>query len=471
MNMIKAGIVTLLETGLYEYMNKKTVPEDGARLRRHLKVDSSKVHTVVGKYFNVVDPGPIANKDDANRAAELFRKESVQLLFVVSLFWSGDKGLLALLRALPGTPILYWCYTPQKTLPNHMGMSDLYRRSGAVGAMQNSAPLKKMSYDFGFVFGDPNDQQLEQDIADYARAYEVLFALNGLKIGQVGGRYEDMTGTYLDEFQLLSRFGIDMVHITPSMVMQAAQEILDADINAFIDELKSKYPVKGITDEGLYCSVRVSMATVKAAIDRGVSVLAVEDFNTEIRKMFKTRPHLWVPGLRERGMVVAMEADAVSALCLWISRQLGETTPMYTEMFTFDTERNALLMGHAAMLDPFLAKDNSGMLIRDAEMDGIDESEGAWLHFRGKTGHVVVNSLFDSGNDYTATMFQGESIENEVLDIHPNIMVQVHTPLREFFEKVMRRGMTQHYAVSYDDIAQRWRRFCEVAHIDLMEID
>lgn len=470
MNMVKAGLVTLLETGIYEYMDNRTAPEDGARLRRHLEVDSSRIKTLVGKYFNLVDPGPIANKDDANRAVEIFLKESVQLLFVVSLFWSGDKGLLALLRALPGIPILYWCYTPQKALPNHMGMPDLYRRSGAVGAMQNSAPLKKMGYDFGFVFGDPSDARLEQDIADYAKAYKVQFALNGLKIGQVGGRYEDMTGTYLDEFRLLSRFGIDVVHITPSMVMQAAQEIPDRDINAYIEELKSKYPVQGISDEGLYCAVRVSMATVKAAIDRDVSVLAVEDFNTEIRKMFKTRPHLWVPGLRERGMVVAMEADAISALCLWISRQLGETTPMYTEMFTFDTERNALLMGHAAMLDPLLAKDNSGVLIRDAEMDGIDESEGAWLHFRGKTGHVVVNSLFDSGNDYTATMFQGESIENEVLDIHPNILVEVRTPLREFFEVAMRRGMTQHYSVSYDDIAQRWRRFCEVTHIDLVEI-
>ncbi len=470
MNKVKAGVVTLLETGIYEYMDNKTSPSEGARLRKHLDVDNSKVITVIRKNFNVVDPGPIANKEDAIRATALFRKESVQLIFVISLFWSGDKGLLALLRALPGTPIIYWCYTPQKTLPNHMDMSDLYRRSGAVGAMQNSAPLKKMSYDFGFVFGDPNDPQLEQDIEDYARAYEVLFSLNGLKIGQVGGRYEDMTGTYLNEFQLLSRFGIDLVHITPSMVMQAALEIPDKDINAYINELKSKYPVQGITDEGLYCSVRVSMATVKAAVDRDVSILAVEDFNTEIRKMFKTRPHLWVPGLRERGMVVAMEADAISALCLWISRQLGETTPMYTEMFTFDTERNALLMGHAAMLDPLLAKDDSGILIRDAEMDGIDESEGAWLHFRGKTGHVVVNSLFDAGVDYTATMFQGESIENEVLDIHPNILVQIQTPLREFFEAVMRRGMTQHYAVSYDDISQRWRRFCEVAHIDLMEI-
>lgn len=470
MNQVKAGVVTLLETGIYEYMDNQTAPEEGARLRRHLASDSGKVTEVIGRHFDVVYPGPVANKEDALRAAERFRKEGVQLLLVVSLFWSGDKALLALLRALPGIPILYWCYTPEPALPDHMGMADLYRRSGAVGAMQNSAPLKKMGVDFGFLFGSPADAQLNRDIADYARAYEVLFALNGLKIGQVGGRYEDMTGTYVDEFLLLSRFGIDLVHITPSMVMDAAKEIPNGDVEDYIRALKSQYPVRGVTDEGLYRAARVSMATVKAAVDRGVCALAVEDFNAEIRRTFQTRPHLWVPGLRERGMVVAMESDAISALCLWISRHLGETTPMYTEIFTFDTERNALLMGHAAMLDPQLAKAGSGVLIRDAEMDGIDESEGAWLHFRGRTGPVVVNSLFGAGGDYTAAMFQGESIENEVLDIHPNILVRMRQPLREVFEALMRRGMTQHYAVSYDDISARWRKFCEIAHIDLMEI-
>lgn len=470
MKKVKTGVVTLLESGIYEYMNNHTTPQEGARLRNYLKSDSSMVNAVIKKYFDVVDPGPIADTEDAGRAVEQFRKEGIQLLFVVGLFWSGDKALLALLRALPGIPILYWCYTPTKELPNHMNMTDLYRRSGAVGSMQNSAPLKKMGYDFGFLFGTPDDPQLESDLADYARAYEVLFTLNGLKIGQVGGRYEEMTGTYVDEFLLLSRFGIDMVHITPSMVMDAARMIDDGDIKAYVNKLKSLYPVQGVTDEGLYCSARVSMATAKAAMDRDVSVLAVEDFNPEIRKMFKTRPQLWVPGLRERGMVVAMESDAITALCLWISRQLGETTPMYAEIFTFDIARNALLMGHAAMLDPQLAKNNSAILIRDAEMDGIDESEGAWLHFRGKTGHVVVNSLFGAGGDYTATMFEGESIENETLDIHPSILVQIQFSPRNFFEKAMRRGMTQHYGVSYDNIAQRWRRFCEIAHIDLMEI-
>jgi hypothetical protein len=97
------------------------------------------------------------------------------------------------------------------------------------------------------------------------------------------------------------------------MVEKAAEELTDTEIQAYVDELKSKYPVVGVTDEGLYCAARVSMATAKAAIDRGVSVMAVEDFNTVVMDHFKTRPQLWVPGLRERGMVASMEGDVIAA--------------------------------------------------------------------------------------------------------------------------------------------------------------
>ena len=471
MKKVVAGLISLLEPGIYDYMDNKTDPAEGARLRGFLEHDNAAVCDVVGKYFDIVNPGPVASQETADKAIQAFKDADVQLLFVVSLFWSSDKPLLKILRTFSNMPIIYWCYTPTRSLPDHMVMSDLYRRSGAVGAMQNCAPLTKMGREYSMVFGTPDDPQLEKDIADYAKAYEVLFAMNGMKIGQIGGRYEEMTGTYVDEFRLLNRFGIDLVHITPGMVEKAAEELDDAEVQAYVDELKSKYPVVGVTDEGLFYAARVSMATAKAAMDRGVSVMAVEDFNTVVMDHFKTRPQLWVPGLRERGMVASMEGDVIAALSVWISRHLGETTPMYTEMFTFDLERNALLMGHAGILDPELAKPDSVKIIRDAEMDGICESEGAWLHFRGKLGPVVVTSLFGMEGDYTSIMFTGESIENEILDIHANMLVKIDTPMRSFFQQMMKRGTNQHMSVSYDDIASRWIKFCEIAHIDLKVIE
>ena len=177
-----------------------------------------------------------------------------------------------------------------------------------------------------------------------------------------------------------------------------------------------------------------------------------------------------MPELCEHAKVVSMEADAISGLCLWISRQLGNTTPMYTEMFMFDQERNGLLFGHASMHDLELAGDNPITIIPDAELGMINETEGAWLHFAAKPGQAVINSLFGDNDGYTATMFKGEVSTTQILGIHPNAFVTVDIPIRELYSRLMKRGMTQHFSLSYDDIAEKWRKFCEVANIPLEEI-
>jgi len=460
----------LLENSLYDFINNEKEPEEGQRLAGYLLQDSEAVIAQLSKYFDLSDPGPVTNVADAEKAARQFKADGVRMLIVVSLFWSGDKPLLRLLRDMGNLPLLYWCYVPMTRLPDHMLTPDLYRRSGTVGALQNCAPLKKMGIKFAFAFGAPNTPELDKELAEYADAFSAFFGLDGLCVGQFCGRFEEMTGTYVDEFQLLSRFGAHMEHITPGILKKAADGLTDAEIRGRMDALKGLYPVRGVSDNGLYHAVRVSMAVARVAIEENIGVIAVHDFSDEMHEIFKTRPQLWMPGLHERGMVVSMEGDLISGLAMWISRQLGSTTPMYTEIFTFDQERNGLLFGHASMMDTALAGDNPITIIPDAELSMINETEGAWLHFAAKPGHVVVNSLFGDKGGYTATMFEGEVQTTQLLDIHPNAFVVVEMPIRQLFRRLMKHGMTQHFSLSYDDIAEKWRKFCEVADIPLEEI-
>jgi L-arabinose isomerase len=237
-----------------------------------------------------------------------------------------------------------------------------------------------------------------------------------------------------------------------------------------MEKLKSRCANKGVSDSGLYYAVRVSMAVERVAREENLGIIAIDDFNAEMNRIFKTRPQLWVPGLTERGVTVAMEGDVHAAVAMWISRHLGKTTPMYTEMFAFDQKRNGVLFGHASMMDLELAGDNPLTLIPDAELCMFNESEGAWIHFAGKSGKVTVNSLFGAEGDYTAAMFTGQAEFSELLDIHPNVFVRLDIPVRDLFKKLIKRGMNQHFSLSYDNIAGKWRKFCEITGLDLLEL-
>ena len=98
MKKVVAGLVSLLEPGIYDYMDNNGA--DGTRLRGFLEQDNAAVCNVVGKYFDIVNPGPVASKETADKAIKAFRDADIQVLFVVSLFWSSDKPLLKILRAL-----------------------------------------------------------------------------------------------------------------------------------------------------------------------------------------------------------------------------------------------------------------------------------------------------------------------------------------------------------------------------------
>jgi len=370
-----------------------------------------------------------------------------------------------------GLPVLLWCYHPLKTLPDHMGMNDQFRLGGVVGAMQTSAPLRKLDVKLHFIFGTPGDPVLDREFKEYGKAFAAVMNMRSLRLGQIGGRYEEMTGTYADEFFLLGKLGVELVPLSAQKLYQAAQSISDAQIDEYLLWLKARCVSIGVSEKALRYAARASLAVGRLSREEGLGALALEDFNQEMHDLLGTRPQLWVPELDDLKLVPSMEGDVLAALALWISRQLGETMPFYTEIFTFDQARNSILMGHASMNCLDLAGDNPISIIPDAETGTLDAVEGAWIHFACKPGPVTVASLFDiGGGAYRAAVFTGEGQYSELLGMAPNILVKLPIPLDRFFKIVITAGMTQHLALSYDDIARSWEKFCKIAGIDFLDI-
>ena len=468
----KAGLCLLYEKWFSEYCDDPNNSEKGQELKALILKDSAAVVGELEKHFELVYAGPMASVDDAPKSISLFREKDVDLIIVVSLFWSGDKPLLKVLEALPHVPLLLWCYAPTVTLPAHMGMNDLFRAGGVVGAMQTSAPLRKLNKKFSFVYGTPGDPSLDLELKEYGRAFAARRAMKGLRLGHYFGRYEEMTGTYADEFFLLGKFGIDLVPISAYRVYQEANALSESRVREYLHALKGRCSCVNVSEEALTHAARASLAIGVVAEQEGLGAIALEDFNSEMHSLLKTRPQLWIPTFDEMRLVPSMEGDVLASLALWVSIQLGETLPMYTEMFAFDQVRNSVLMGHASMNCLELAGNNPISIIPDAECGALDACEGAWLHFKGRDGAVTVASLFDTGGGhYRTAVFEGTASYSDLLDTSPNVLVKLPIPLKDFYKKMLTAGMTQHFSLSYDATASVWEKFCEVAQIDFLKID
>ena len=86
-------------------------------------------------------------------------------------------------------------------------MTELFKGSGPVGVLQASGVLRRLGRDFSFVFGDPNDKKLIEDVIKYAQVARLLKDLKNVKIGLLPYRCKVMTDIYVDEFSLMSQTG------------------------------------------------------------------------------------------------------------------------------------------------------------------------------------------------------------------------------------------------------------------------
>lgn len=434
-----------------------------------LEQDTGRILDALGRHFDVLFPGRVTTAEEALNAARNFAGAGVDAVILVSLMWSEDGPLVRFLQEIGDIPLILWCYTPFQRLPERVGMQEAFRGSGIVGCLQGSVPLRRMGARFRFVFGCPEDGALGRELSQYASALAARRGMKTLRIGRIGSRCESMTGTWIDDFALSRRLGPSIVPVSYQRLRETADSLREADVDAFVRDLKSRYPVLGVSDRSLAFAARASLAVGRIADEESLGVVSIEDLNPELHRLLKTRPCLWAPGLRERGAVAGMEADVLTAVGLWVLRQFCGHTPMYSEVLTFDPAENVILFGHGAMHDPELAGENQVSVVPDYEYESIDEIEGAWLNFRCRAGRVTMVSLSQEGEKYRLFTFPGEALAApDETEGFTNAAVKVPVPVSALFEKAVTLGVMQHYAMGYGDFSGELEKFCRLTGMEFI---
>jgi L-arabinose isomerase len=391
-------------------------------------------------------------------------------MIACQITWGEDRLILRAVEALPTVPLLLWCYTPFQGLPEQLSMLDLFRFSGPVGTLQASGPLKRLGKRFGFAFGAPEDKEAIHKMGAFARAAAVARSLCRATIGVLPYRCDQMTGTYVDEFRLRHELGPQLRYISIHDYRDLCQSIPDREVQAYVRELKAAYRVAAnVTETGLFRTARVSLGLAQVAQAYDLDAIAIEDVSEELHRVVGLRPCLYVPALFERA-VVSMEAEVGGAVALLILRELTGKAPMYTEAFAVDPGENCILIGHAGVHDaPHLIEREEEILI---EPDGEyleSEPDSAWMRFRAKGGRVTLLSVFMGVERFKLVVASGEALSGEPKLLgSPHAYVRLGTPLAAFFERAIRTGMTQHWALVHDDVVDELIALAEV--MDLEEV-
>lgn len=418
----------------------------------------------------VVTSGLLHTEEEVARELALFAGERIDAIILCPIIWTNDAPIVAFCRHAPRVPILLWAYDPYGGFPEYFTLPVWLRASGPVSVQQSSAILRRFGRDYEVVFGKEDDNRALDDVAAFCRAAAVKRSLEGTRIALLPAHCRVVMGSWIDEFHLLEKFGVALTQVSVERYAGIVEGVREAEGRAYVDWLREHARVIDVSEDALVAGARQAIGMARLAEEGGFAGIALEDFNDAIPRVLGYRPHLYHPRLGELGCTVGLESDVPGVLATIIAGRMAGRMGMFNEFFSIDPDRNAVLMGHPGMGELSLGDPGTFEVTPDLEYDA-SQPRGVWVSYRAMPGRMTFLNLTPEYGQLKSSVFCGEALPGpRIMEGYAHMLVQPDTDARMLFQRVVSRGLLQHWGTVHGDVLPGLRYLFKMWDLDLAEL-
>jgi L-fucose isomerase-like protein len=415
----------------------------------------------------VVSSGLLHSSEQALREARRFCDEKIDVIVCCPIIWTNDPPVVAFLQNAPRVPFLLLAYNPYKDFPTYFRIEEWLRASSPVSVQQSSNILRRLGWDYDISLGNETEQAFLDEVRAFVRAAWVKRSLVGTHIGVLPSPCRVVISTWVDEFFLLEKFGVELQFIPVDTFAAIVRSVPATEAGEYVKYLKSNFPVVGVTDEVLQESALQALAFVKLVKENQLSGIALEDFNTEIYRVLGFRPHLYHPDIGAQGCTIGFEADVLGVLTTIIVSRLAGRMGMFNEFFSVDRATNTVLMGHPGHGEIRVGEESTIMVTPDLEFSET-QKRGAWISYRAKPGLMSFLNFTPEYGKLKATAFTAESLPGpRVMEGYSHMLVRPACDVVKLFKDIVRRGLIQHWGTVHGDLTRELQAFSRIMSLDL----
>ena len=413
--------------------------------------DVRNIRESLEKDFRVLGSGIVHTVEAAVAEARRFNEARVDAVLYVPIIWTNDQPLVAFLRELAEVPLLLWSYDPYDGVLDYYSISDWLRASAPVSIQQSTNIFQRFGRPYSHLLGNERRPETRRALTAFVRAAAVRRSLNGTRIAVFPSPCRVVISTWLDELELASRFGVELVYVSVAEYEELLRQVNDAQVRETVAWLKG-YPLSEVNEKQLRAAARQSLAMVAMAQKHGLSGIAIEDFNQEFYTRFGYRPHLYHPGLGERLCTVGLEADVLGVLATVIVGRLTGRIGMFTEFYTVDPHRDLVLMGHPGYGELSFAQEDTIQVTPDIEIDDSHE-RGVWISYRAAEGGMSFLNLTAAPGGFKGGFFAGQCLGGpRLMEGYAHMLVKPEVSAEGLFDRIVGAGLFQHWGAAYGDI-------------------
>ena len=437
-------------------------------------------------FLDIVDPGIVYEREDAEKAMHMFFAEGVDFVYAEFLSWSEDFAWIRFLRDCPEMPMIFCNVAkPRMSFETTLDEDDFvdYLCAGTlVGSLEGSGSLKRIPRrNVRTVVG--TREEITQKVRVYAEAARVRSILRRSTVGLMANMNEAMWSTYIDNYDLFTKIGPELRYLPYSDYGTEIESLPEAEVKAYADELVSKYEMMPDVERDKFIGcVKATLAIKEMARKNGIDCYVYNDIDQATFRTAGCRAGFYPQWFNDNVSVLVPEADIGAGLATYILKLLSGKNVNFIEPFHIEDDFGTFAGGHAGPNDhndP--AWQDNVVISRDVRFAKTNwKYAGApFAWYRISPGMKTVAGLYEQDGRYKLVTFMAESLDakdtpqshiKHLLATYSHTIFRPEVPVKQLFEQVLKIGVTQHYAIVDGDYRPQLEALAEIMGFEFYSI-
>ncbi len=471
-NKIKLG---LFGVGLDTYWDQfKGLLDELKGLQNHISANLSELGV------QVVDAGMVDTPVKANEAADLFRREQVEMIFLYVSTYALSSTVLPVVQKA-NVPVVVLSLQPTSAIDyerfNAIGDRGVMTGKWLANCQACSVPeiasvFNRAKIDTHLVTGYMQDPVAWQEIKGWVDAIKVKYAMSHNRVGILGHYYCGMLDVYTDLAQQSVIFGNHFELLEMCQLNAIRHAVTDAQVQEKINEFRDTFDVAQDCEPAELARAAQTSCALDVLVeqhDLGSMAYYYEGQSGNDYENIVTSVIAGNTLLTGRHIPVAGECEVKNVQAMKIMDLLG-AGGSFSEFYAMDFDDDIVLLGHDGPAHFAIAQGRVGLV--PLPVYHGKPGKGLSIQMTVKHGPVTLLSVVQDGDGQVKLLVaEGESVPGPVLEIgNTNSRYRFSIGAKAFVNDWSMAGPAHHCAIGVGHIARKLDKLAKLLTIECIKI-
>lgn len=426
----------------------------------------------------LIDAGMVDNPEKAREAAQLFKTQDVDIIFLFISTYALSSTVLPVVQKAK-VPVVMLNIQPVAQLDyaafNAMGdkgkMTGLWlEHCQSCSLPELACVFNRAGIDYHVVSGYLQEEYVWQEINDWVSAANVAAGMRQNRVGILGHYYNGMLDVYSDLTQQAATFGNHFEILEMCELFNLRQGVTQAEIDTKLSEFNEKFDVsKECERSELIRAATTSVALDKLIVKHKLGSMAyyyegIGEYENIVTSIIAGNTLL-----TGNNVPIAGECEIKNVQAMKIMDLFG-VGGSFSEFYLADYKDDVVFLGHDGPAHFAISQGRVGLV--PLPVYHGKPGKGLSIQMTVKHGPITVLAVVTRRDGSVfLQVCEGESVAGEVLHIgNTNSRYKFPMGARNFMNEWSRGGPSHHCAIGLGHIANKLEKLADLLGIEMRRL-